>query len=204
MNLIVIIILAIVLVLTLCLITLLLSLFHKHRKSVFNTFASDLNHSYRNSQLKTISPKDLPVAVATKDVIYFYHQAVLGNYDRAERVINEKNFNVTSLLKAQQWETFYHYKIINLGACKFVPLNKIDLLLTKNNLYLHHPLTPITLKLNQIKDLTIFWEKNPLVQKKAFFPGVAFKHQTNSYFFLFQTYKEVVKFLTALNLIYLV
>ncbi|MBE4704222.1 hypothetical protein [Spiroplasma platyhelix] len=204
MNVISIIVLTVILVLTICLVTFLLSLFQKHRKAVLNNFAKDLNHNYQNAQLKKIEIKELPVAIdEIKEDIYFCNKAVIGNYDSPARVINEKNFNVSSLLEANKLETFYHYKIINLGTSKFVPLNKIDLLVTKSKVYLYHPLEPETITLNKIKNVTIFWEKNTLIQRKEFFPGVGFNCQKRSYFLLFQTYNEMLKFLTCLNLTYL-
>lgn len=201
MTIVSIIVLAAILVLTLCLITFLIWVLQKHRKRVMNDFAKDLNQTYKDSQLKKLDSKDLPVKVEEiVEDIYFCNKAVIGQYDRSARVINEKNFNISSLLDSNQLEMFYHYKIINLGASKFVPLNKIDLLITKNKLYFHHPLEPETIALNKIKNVTVFWEKNALVQKKDFFPGVAFNYHKQSYFLLFQTYNEVLKFIACLNL----
>lgn len=200
MNLVIIIILVVILVLTLSLATLLIYLLQKHRRSVLNNFVKDLNSSYKKSHLNKISAKQLPVDVdEINDDIYFTTKAVIGQYDNPSRVINEKNFNVTGLLADNKLEIYYHYKVVNLGKSKFVPLNKIDLLITKNRLYLYHPLEPETIMIKKIKDLTFFWEKNSLMQRKEFFPGIAFKYQKNSYFLLFQTYHEVLKFLGCIN-----
>lgn len=200
MSLISIIVLALVFILTLCLITLLMWLFAKQRRSAMNSFAKDLNQTVNKVQLQRIDPKELPVAVdEIKDDVYFCNKAVVGAYDNSARVLNDKNFNVSSLLQTKQ-ETFYHYNIINVGRSKFAPLNQIDLLLTKNHLYLHHPLEPQTIALKQMKDITIFWEKNALMKNKEFFPGVAFYAKKQSYFLLFQNYQQVLKLLACINL----
>lgn len=200
MSLISIIVLALVFILTLCLVTFLMWLFAKQRRSAMNNFAKDLNQTTKKVQLQRIDPKELPVAIEEiKADVYFCNKAVTGAYDNPARVLNEKNFNVSSLLQTNQ-ETFYHYNIINIGRSKFVPLNQIDLLLTKKYLYLHHPLEPETITLNQMKDITIFWEKNALMKNKEFFPGVAFRVKKQSYFLLFQNYQQVLKFLACINL----
>ncbi|MGL5268688.1 MAG: hypothetical protein ACRC8P_02845 [Spiroplasma sp.] len=203
MNIIVIIILTVILVLTFSLITFLLVLFQKHQKSVFNNFAKDLNRTYKTLQLKKIDAKQLPVKVdEIEESIYFFIKAVIGKYDNPERVINDKNTDITILLRNSKLKIFYHYKIINLSSSKFLPLNKIDLLVTKKNIYLYHYLEPETIVIRKINNITIFWEKNTLLQRKDFFPGIGFIYEQQNYFLLFQTYNELLKFLACLSLVW--
>lgn len=202
MNLIVIIILTVILVLVFCLVTLVVAMLQKHRKKMLDNFAQDLNDNYQHCQKKPLDLKQLSVTVEEiKEDIYYCTRAVIGKYDNPNRVINNKNFNISALLRDNKFNVFYHYKIINLGSSKFHPLNKLDVLLTKTNIYLYHPLEPEIIAIDKIKDLTIFWEKNPLIQRKEFFPGLGFKYQKQSYFLLFQTYNELLKFICYLNLI---
>lgn len=203
MNIIVIIVLTVILILTFSLVTWLLVLLQKQRKNAFSNFASDLNSVAKNLRLSKIDSKHVPVKInEIEEDIYFATKAVIGKYDNPERIINEKNTELTTLLKNYKLKVFYHYKLINLGSSKFLPLNKIDILLSKKNIYLYHPLEPETIAVDQIKDVTIFWEKNALIQRKDFFPGVGFSYQQQNYFLLFQTYNEVLKFLSYLNLVH--
>lgn len=199
-NLIVIIILSVILVLTFFVITLLLFLFQKHRKLVLNNFTQDLNKNYQSVQIKKIANKDLLKSFnELKEDIYFFNRAIFGKYEKPQKIINEKNWLINEGLKHSKIKIFYHYKLINLSPSKFVPLNKIDLILTRNKFYLYDPLEPKVIMITKIKDITIFWEKNRLMQQKEFFPGVGFKYQNQNYFLLFQSYNDVIKFLSYLN-----
>lgn len=203
MNIIVIIVLTVILILTFNLVTLLLVLLQKHHKNAFTNFAADLNNITKNLRLNKIDSKHLPVKITEieKD-IYFATKVVIGKYNNPERIINEKNTELTNLLKDYKLKVFYHYKLINLGNSKFLPLNKIDIFLSKRNINLYYPLERKVIAIDKIKDITIFWEKNVLIQRKDFFPGVRFNYQHQNYFLLFQTYNEVLKFISYLNLIY--
>lgn len=200
MNLIAIIVLTVILVLTSFLVTFLLLLLQKHRKTVLNNFSKDLNNISKNWQVKKIEVKNLPIEVEEiKEDVFFTNKAVIGKYDDFKRIINENNYQVSSLLVNNKINIFYHYKIINLGSPRFIPLNKIDVLVTKNKIYLYHPLEPESVLIKEIEKVTIFWEKNSLIQRKEFFPGIGFLCKGKSYFLLFQTYNEVLKFLTCLD-----
>lgn len=202
MNLIIIIVLVVILVLTFCLFTLLLALFQRHRKLVLINFAKDLNKRYKQTELKRLDMKQLPINISEMKLeIYFYGQALSGKYEKSQKVISEKNWNVNQVLENSSIKVFYHYKIINLGSSKFVPLNQTDLLMSKDKLYFFHPLEPETFVIKNIKNITVFWEKNPLIKQKDFFPGLAFTYKKQNYFLLFQTDKEILNFLTYLNLL---
>ncbi|MDQ7982945.1 MAG: hypothetical protein REH79_01830 [Spiroplasma sp.] len=204
MNLAIIITLSVILVFLIFLVFLLLKLYQKNRKLTLANFTNDLNQRYNNFFLQPIAIKDLPMSeekLPTKSSIYYCNRALVGQYENPRKIINDKNYDVTSSLKNNKNKISYHYKIINFRRAKFIPLNTIELLLTKTKLYIYHPLDPESINLKQIKNLTIFWAQNRLLKTKDFFPGVGFQVNNQSYFLLFQTYQQLLKFLACLNTI---
>ena len=202
MNIIAIIVLTLILAITLILVTCLLFFLKKHRNSVLNHFINDLNTKTHQLQLKKIPDNKIPVSLEEiKEDVYFCTRAVRSDYESPKQVVNENNHDISASLRNWKIKVSYNYKIINLFPSKMVPLNKIDILMTKEYVHFCHSLDSKSFLIKEIENVTVFWEKNKLIKRKELIPGIAFSYEKENYFLLFQTYNEVSKFCVYLNLL---
>lgn len=199
-----IIILVVVLGLGILLIGFLIFVIKKQKKVALQSLIRDLNIVNEKYEIKPLSSKELPVNLEEsnsqhKSDIYFCEKAVIGLYEHPNIIINDKNINITKSIKNNKLEIFYGYYIFKFKHPKLIPLNKIDVLITQRDIHLYHPLEPEKINLAEIKTLTFFWEKNPLIKSKTHYPAVSFNYKNKHYFLLFQTYNEALKFIMSIN-----
>ncbi|WP_252319345.1 hypothetical protein [Spiroplasma endosymbiont of Lariophagus distinguendus] len=177
------------------LITLIL-LIKKNKQKKILKITKDINTLYKYLKLKKINTKELPVSIEKiKEDIYYSDKVILGKYEDLNKISGQNILLKTEYSNAKKLFLRYKIKDINLiKSSDFIPLNQIDLLISRNNLYFIDSFELQIIPLVNVKSITFFWEKNNYIKNKQKYIGIEINFQNKRLFFLFNKYEEAISF----------
>ncbi|WP_342254039.1 hypothetical protein [Spiroplasma endosymbiont of Zeiraphera isertana] len=142
----------------------LILLIKKNKQKKILKITKDINTLYKYLKLKKINTKELPVSIEKiKEDIYYSDKVILGKYEDLNKISGQNILLKTEYSDAKKLFLRYKIKDINLiKSSDFIPLNQIDLLISRNNLYFIDSFELQIIPLVNVKSITFFWEKNNL------------------------------------------
>lgn len=176
----------------------------KIKKDKLLKITKDINISYNSLSLKKICKKELSVSINDiKEDIYYSDKVINGKYQHVNKIKGQNIHLKTeyNIAKKVDKELFLRYKFRDVNffnSSDFIPLNQIDILLSKTSIYFIDPFEPQTIPIVQIKSITFFWEKNKHLSSKKKFIGVEISDNDKRVFLLFNKYENAIKFVTSI------
>lgn len=182
-------------ILLVLLILLLTILIKKKKRQKILKITNDINQVVTTLKLKILKPKELPVSVEKiTDEIYYNDKVILGQYE-TNKTITGQNICLDIIDKGFSKKIYFRYKIRDVNFIKssnFIPLNQIDLLVSKHNMYFIDPFDPQVIALTNINNITFFWEKNRFIKNKQKFMGIELNSQNQHFLLLFNNYDNAI------------
>lgn len=174
----------------------LILLIKKNKQKKILKITKDINTLYKYLKLKKINTKELPVSIEKiKEDIYYSDKVILGKYEDLNKISGQNILLKTEYSDAKKLFLRYKIKDINLiKSSDFIPLNQIDLLISRNNLYFIDSFELQITPLVNVKSITFFWEKNNYIKNKQKYIGIEINFQNKRLFFLFNKYEEAISF----------
>ncbi|WP_339039309.1 hypothetical protein [Spiroplasma endosymbiont of Andrena trimmerana] len=174
----------------------LILLIKKNKQKKILKIPKDINTLYKYLKLKKINTKELPVSIEKiKEDIYYSDKVILGKYEDLNKISGQNILLKTEYSDAKKLFLRYKIKDINLiKSSDFIPLNQIDLLISRNNLYFIDSFELQIIPLVNVKSITFFWEKNNYIKNKQKYIGIEINFQNKRLFFLFNKYEEAISF----------
>ncbi|WP_395473161.1 hypothetical protein [Spiroplasma endosymbiont of Nomada rufipes] len=174
----------------------LILLIKKNKQKKILKITKDINTLYKYLKLKKINTKELPVSIEKiKEDIYYSDKVILGKYEDFNKIFGQNIILKTEYSDAKKLFLRYKIKDINLiKSSDFTPLNQIDLLISRNNLYFIDSFELQIIPLVNVKSITFFWEKNNYIKNKQKYIGIEINFQNKRLFFLFNKYEEAISF----------
>ncbi|MBP1525995.1 MULTISPECIES: hypothetical protein [unclassified Spiroplasma] len=174
----------------------LILLIKKNKQKKILKITKDINTLYKYLKLKKINTKELPVSIEKiKEDIYYSDKVILGKYEDLNKISGQNILLKTEYSDAKKLFLRYKIKDINLiKSSDFIPLNQIDLLISRNNLYFIDSFELQIIPLVNVKSITFFWEKNNYIKNKQKYIGIEINFQNKRLFFLFNKYEEAISF----------
>lgn len=174
----------------------LILLIKKNKQKKILKITKDINTLYKYLKLKKINTKELPVSIEKiKEDIYYSDKVILGKYEVLNKISGQNILLKTEYSDAKKLFLRYKIKDINLiKSSDFIPLNQIDLLISRNNLYFIDSFELQIIPLVNVKSITFFWEKNNYIKNKQKYIGIEINFQNKRLFFLFNKYEEAISF----------
>jgi len=174
----------------------LILLIKKNKQKKILKITKDINTLYKYLKLKKINTKELPVSIEKiKEDIYYSDKVILGKYEDLNKISGQNILLKTEYSDAKKLFLRYKIKDINLiKSSDFIPLNQIDLLISRNNLYFIDSFELQIIPLVNVKNITFFWEKNNYIKNKQKYIGIEINFQNKRLFFLFNKYEEAISF----------
>ncbi|WP_425377093.1 hypothetical protein [Spiroplasma endosymbiont of Aleiodes alternator] len=174
----------------------LILLIKKNKQKKILKITKDINTLYKYLKLKKINIKELPVSIEKiKEDIYYSDKVILGKYEDLNKISGQNILLKTEYSDAKKLFLRYKIKDINLiKSSDFIPLNQIDLLISRNNLYFIDSFELQIIPLVNVKSITFFWEKNNYIKNKQKYIGIEINFQNKRLFFLFNKYEEAISF----------
>ncbi|WP_338980288.1 hypothetical protein [Spiroplasma endosymbiont of Lasioglossum malachurum] len=174
----------------------LILLIKKNKQKKILKITKDINTLYKYLKLKKINTKELPVSIEKiKEDIYYSDKVILGKYEVLNKISGQNILLKTEYSDAKKLFLRYKIKDINLiKSSDFIPLNQIDLLISRNNLYFIDSFELQIIPLVNVKSITFFWEKNNYIKNKQKYIGIEINFQNKHLFFLFNKYEEAISF----------
>ncbi|WP_174480970.1 hypothetical protein [Spiroplasma endosymbiont of Danaus chrysippus] len=171
-------------------------LIKKNKQKKILKITKDINTLYKYLKLKKINIKELPVSIEKiKEDIYYSDKVILGKYEDLNKISGQNILLKTEYSDAKKLFLRYKIKDINLiKSSDFIPLNQIDLLISRNNLYFIDSFELQIIPLVNVKSITFFWEKNNYIKNKQKYIGIEINFQNKRLFFLFNKYEEAISF----------
>ncbi|WP_342266430.1 hypothetical protein [Spiroplasma endosymbiont of Villa modesta] len=174
----------------------LILLIKKNKQKKILKITEDINTLYKYLKLKKINTKELPVSIEKiKEDIYYSDKVILGKYEDLNKISGQNILLKTEYSDAKKLFLRYKIKDINLiKSSDFIPLNQIDLLISRNNLYFIDSFELQIIPLVNVKSITFFWEKNNYIKNKQKYIGIEINFQNKRLFFLFNKYEKAISF----------